>query len=395
MAGGVPLRVTNVAKGDPHSIVDDGLDIAELCARLEIAKYEVEERDRYEREKHEREEQDAAAQLREQVRAAVQNGTHNLREPLSKHRSRSTPLIDTNKNKFSYHLPERPTIRAVGSNIDAPRCTACEETALETDTAVTELVMRPSAVQRDELDRVFLSRRNSNSGASARPTTRSAKRGSFAILKRFAVADVKINHRPTELVRPKSEHAVKRRSQLLPVGQSQFVQVKRGELTTYEWMDLPRPRTAPRHAADSSTTLVNEWLLPYSWKVETNAPAQRPRTAPKQFQQSPPERPRFTPCGEGKEGRRSWLNLPLRLKKDKKDATRVDVVEVAEEPAVATSPPRFRFHTRSHTAPAGVLSEAALRLKKEERRRKRQALTAALQTAFLPNHTLSHQGFIS
>ncbi|KAK3699198.1 hypothetical protein LTR37_016559 [Vermiconidia calcicola] len=395
MAGGVPLRVTNVANRDPYSIFDDGLDIIELCARLEVAKYEVEERDRYEKAKHERDEQDAAAQLREQVRAAVQNGTHNLREPLSKHRSRSTPLIDTNKNKFSYQLPERPTIRAIGSNVDTPRCTAREETALGKDAAVAELAMRPSALRRDELDNVFLPRRNSSSGASARPTTRSAKRGSLAIFKRFTVADVKINHRPTELVRPKSEHAVKRRSPPLPVGQSQFVQVKHGGLTAYEWTDLPPPRTATGHPADSSVTLINECIVPYQWKVETNAPAQRPRTAPRQPQQSAPERPRFTPCGEGKEGRRSWLNLPLRLKKDKKDATRVDVVEVTEEPAVATSPPRFRFHTRSHTAPAGVLSEAALRLKKEERRRKRQALTAALQTAFLPNHTLNHQGFIS
>lgn len=88
------------------------------------------------------------------------------------------------------------------------------------------------------------------------------------------------------------------------------------------------------------------------------------------------------------------LNLSSVLKRDKKDKSeaRVDEIHDTYLDDDDDDPLFRRPHTRSQTAPEGLICDAAARIKEQKKAKKRRSVGGLIQSLLLPNHSMSmHQ----
>lgn len=87
---------------------------------------------------------------------------------------------------------------------------------------------------------------------------------------------------------------------------------------------------------------------------------------------------------------RSLLNLGTILRKEKKDRPQFRMEEIPDPIQEDEEDPYARRpHTRSQTAPEELICDAAIRLKKEDKTKKRRTVSNLLQSFIAPNHSMS------
>ena len=235
-------------------------------------------------------------------------------------------------------------------------------------------------VDQDEHNHILISRSISTDDAESinrRQKKEKVKRRSFMVLRDLALGD----RDATPKKRPND--TAKRRSQTLPLFKSKFMFAKQDSPTTCEPKEVP----PPSDSVMDLTGFENEYTISF----DTCHAREEICYSPESIQ-----RPKLSPLGRPSwsagEGMRSLLSLSL-PKRDKKDRTSVGLEEIKDSLEDDDAPPPIyrRPHTRSQTAPENLLREAAARLKKEEKAKKRRSFGGLLQTILLPNHSMNHE----
>ena len=210
-----------------------------------------------------------------------------------------------------------------------------------------------------------------------------AKRSSFTVLKHFTSSDREQLRRigNTESERP--NQLDKRRSQTVPFFKSKFMSSKPQLVSANEYKDSCRPSDED----DSLGGFMNEYTISFD-TCQVKDSLRHQANGTEQLRPPPTERPRWAQ----NEGMRSFLNLSSVLKRDKNDRSEARVDEVHDTYIDEEDPLFRRPHTRSQTAPEGLICDAAMRIKQEKKAKKRRSVAGLLQTLLLPNHSMSmHQ----
>lgn len=363
---------------------DEPFDVDVLCAKLEIAK-------------REREEREAASALRRQVRQAVRNS-----QDESRRRSRPQLVIDPNKthSRNSSYAEQTCSPRSIRST-DQPLSWADVTINIPEHRAIDAAALGPRAaggggyVHSTNVSRSALHEEATRNQST--PPQSTTKRNPFSLLKSLTGDDTELRTRRT-LIKDRPEDVAKRRSQTSPLLQHRIC----NDPSTNPLIDSTRPSMT--HGDDYQSM---NYLSEYAVCFDTS-PARENRND-WDFVQSPQsvkapgsqliDRPEWTSArGESLDGMRSFLNLSSMLKKDKKDKNvRASVVEVQAPPAATNDSeavvPRSRPHTRSQTAPEDIICEAVERIEQDQRGKKRRSMGAFLQTILLPSqshHTMSN-----
>jgi hypothetical protein len=237
----------------------------------------------------------------------------------------------------------------------------------------------------EDQDIVLLSRTSTPDEDAERRRQTKAKRSSFTVLKHFTSADREHLRRIGNPDHDRAED--NKRSHTVPFFRSKYLSSKQNLATAKE---CKKDSCRPSDVDDSIGGFVNEYTISFDTchvketiRHQAQAPA-RPTAAPVQ-------RPKLG----SNEGMRSLLNLSSMLKKDKKDRTHTAVEEIhvpIDHNYDDDDPIARRPHTRSHTAPEELICDAATRLNKAEKAKKRRSVGGLLQTLLLPNHSMSmHQ----
>ena len=206
------------------------------------------------------------------------------------------------------------------------------------------------------------------------------KRSSFTVLKHFTSNDREQLRRIGNAASERPNQLDKRRSQTVPFFKSKFMSSKPQLAPTNEYKDSCRPSDEDH----SLGGFVNEYTISFD-TCPVKESIRHQANGIEQQRYPPPERPRWAQ----NEGTRSFLNLSSVLKRDKKDRSeaRVDEVHdthIDEEDALFRRP-----HTRSQTAPEGLICDAAMRILEQKKVKKRRSVGGVLQSLFLPNHSMS------
>lgn len=348
-----------------HPSYEDGyLDIDLLCAKLEAAK-------------REREEREAASRLRRQVRNAARNDSNASRENERPQLQKKTSTNDGSSKRTSwYKLPAtfRKSQPAISLNIPEHETEHFDFISPVLDNGVLD---------QEDREIVLLSRGSTpEENSDWKRQQLKAKRSSFTILKHFTSNDREQLRRigDTAHERPGSGN----RSHTVPFFKSKYSSSRPNlpVFNTNECKDSCRPSDVD----DSFGGLVNEYTISFdTCHVKENI-----RNQPIQ-----PERPTAAPIQRTKlgsnEGMRSKLSLSF-LRKEKKDKSQCHVEEIPAPLYEDEEETYFRRpHTRSQTAPEELICDAATRLK-EEKARKRRTVGNMLSSFLVPNHSMSmHQ----
>ncbi len=326
-------------------------DINDLCARLEVAK-------------REREEKDAARELRHQVREAVKREEREQRPTTARRRPKPTLLVDVSNDWSRVSIPGLSPLQDNSASrsyfIDSiPEHTTSPSAAIQTGPT-------PPLSAGD--------------GDRSRETPTRTKRMSFF---KSLTSDGSDTRSRNILTRDRPEDVAKRRSLTSPLLQTRF---KNDSSTNQDRIDSSRPS-----ASDHSMSFVNEYCV--SFDTCHSRPNGQQHVdiveSPHSLKPLPIHNPDWAYPSE-----RRLLDLPLMLKKDRKDRVRASVVEIsAPAPQVPSAPalraPRMQPHTRSNTAPEGLICEAVRRIEREERGKKRRSMGALLQSMLLPHHSVN------
>lgn len=343
---------------------DDYLDIDLLCAKLEAAK-------------REREEREAAARLRKQVRDGVRHDSNTSRDSERPRLSKRTSTSDGSKRASWYKLPT--TFRKSAIHVNIPEAEPVESLDFISP------VLDHGLFDEEDRDIVLLSRSSTPDEGPERKRQIKAKRSSFTVLKHFTSNDREQLRRigNPALDRPSSAN---KRAQTVPFFKSKYLTSKPNLAATNELKDSCRPSDVD----ESLDGFLGEYTISFdTCHVKETIRHQAQATERR-------ERPTAAPVSRPKlgsnEGMRSLLNLSSMLKKDRKDKPQFRVEEIHAAPEEDDEYQHARRpHTRSQTAPEGLICDAVTRLKNEEKK-KRRSVGGLLQTLLLPNHSMSmHQ----
>lgn len=175
------------------------------------------------------------------------------------------------------------------------------------------------------------------------------------------------------LTQNRPEDVAKRRSLTSPLLQTRF---KNDSSTNQDRIDSSR-----QSASDHSMSFVNEYCVSF------DTCHSRPNGEQHVDMVESPQSLRPLPTHN--------LSLPLIMKKDRMGRVRESVDEFsAPAPQVPSAaplrPPRPQPHTRSNTAPEGLICEAVRRIELEERGKKRRSMGALLQSMLMPHHSVNN-----
>ncbi|KAK5175699.1 uncharacterized protein LTR77_000838 [Saxophila tyrrhenica] len=342
MAAGGVLRVTNGADGP--SVQTEPFDIDDLCARLEVAK-------------REREERDAARELRKQVREAVKRDGTDGRPTTARRRPKPTPLIDANvSNDWSQvQIPGLSPLRSDHLRLNLIDSIPEHSTPPFRSPSTTRSIPTSPLAPGDNGDR-------------SHDTPTKPKRLNFFKSLTSDDSDSRLR-KPWTKQRP--DDVAKRRSQTSPLLHTKF----RND-STIDHQIYSHPH------AEHSMSFVNEYCV--SFDTGDHDRHDQIVESPQSLKPLPIDRPEWA----YHHSERSLLNLPLMLKRDKKDRTRASVDEVPGPPQqqrdLSGNAQRSRPHTRSQTAPDGLICEAVRRIEQGQSGKKRRSMGAFLQTMLLP-----------
>ena len=355
----------------PQPLDDDYLDVDLLCAKLEAAK-------------REREEREAASRLRKQVRHQVRTDSNVSKESERPHLSKRSSANDGSKRASWYKLPNKFRQSYSTVNVLIP------EHEREQPFDLISPVIDHGVFDQEDQDIVLLSRGSTPDEDDERRRHQiKTKRSSFTVLKHFTSSDREHLWRIGNAEKDRPEE--KKRSHTVPFFRSRYLSSK------LSLAPAKKDSCRPSDVDDSLGGFVNEYTVSFDTchvketiRHQAQAPA-RPTAAPVQ-------RPKLG----SNEGMRSLLNLSSMLKRDRKDRTQAQVEEIHlplyhdhdydydyddDDDIMARRP-----HTRSQTAPEEIICDGATRLQKAEKVKKRKSVGSFLQTLLLPNHSMSmHQ----
>jgi hypothetical protein len=356
------------------SFQTEPFDIDELCARLEVAK-------------REREEREAASALRKQVRAAVRNGERNASK-LSERRSKTAPTINTSHSNNAYAQQHARPPLASPTKVVRGNTYANIPTRELVQSPISQVVSPYDDPREQEGTQYFASRTTSTDDTNASrqtPTQNLSKRRSFLLFKSATNDESDIRTRRV-LTKDRPEDIAKRRSVTSPLLQTRFHNDSAVDQSSADSPSIPRVKGyQPR-----SMGFVNEYTACFDTSEDT------PQDSFDLFDSASGMRPLPIDCpgwAAPPDTNRSLLNLPSLLRKDRKDKekSRATVTEIrppTPPPEHTIAPPRTRPHTRSNTAPEGLICEAVRRIDAEDKRKKRKSFGALLQNLLIPNQTV-------
>ena len=219
---------------------DDFLDVDLLCAKLEAAK-------------REREEREAASRLRRQVRDQVKTGSNASKDRERPHTSRRTTVNDGSNRRASwYKLPNkfRQSLSALTVNIP-------EHQPEEPFDLISPIIDR-GVLDHEDQDIVLLSRTSTpDEDAERRRQQIKAKRSSFTLLKHFTSSDREQLWRigNSDYDRPEDN----KRSHTVPFFRSKWLSSKHNLAPAKECKDSCRPSDVD----DSIGGFVNEYTISF------------------------------------------------------------------------------------------------------------------------------------
>ena len=302
-------------------------------------------------------------------------------------RSRPALSIVQNNNTSQTSLPEHtrstPSARFSMQNLSWSNVNL----SIPEHRAIDAAVLSPPGEDREERHNVIVSRSTSTNREQPIQQTPTKRRNPFALFKSFSSEDTTPATKRT-LLKDRPDDVAKRRSTV-------------SLLLSTSKHDSARPSIN----TDNSMNYISEYAVCFDTSpIRADENTDPLIASPKAL--SPSERPRWASRGDSNEGMRSFFNLPSMLKKERKEQPRFTVEEVSAEPPAAV--PRSRPHTRSKTAPEGLICEAVRRIEEQKqqqesyhqlqllqqqqqqplqaRAKKRRSMGALLQTILLPNH---------
>ena len=347
-----------------------------LCKKLEVAK-------------RERDEREAAALLRKQVRESVKKGGYVPRHADSK-RCSTTSVIDVRERPSWYKSPTKLEKRfwddgKQGGNVERPYTSVTVD--IPKDGPIDSYDLISPELDQDENGRVLLSRGSSPCEGdyfSQQRNKNRIKRSSFAILKDFGTSNRDETRRNANTSNVRPGDTAKRRSQTLPLlVKSKFFRSKQ-DMNAASENAQKRSKTGTDEL--ESPGLLNEYTISFDTCRVKEEVCRRD-----DYLERPRPQPMQRPSWARRDGMRSLLNLPLILKKDKKEQPAADVQEIHDEVLDNEEPAARRPHTRSQTVPDEMICRpVSNHTNKEEKIKKRRTVGDLLQTILLPKHSMSH-----
>lgn len=307
----------------------------------------------------------------------MRTGSNASKDGERPHLSKRTSANDGSKRASWYKLPNKFRQSYSTVNVNIP------EHEPDPPLDLISPIIDHGILDQEEQDIVLLSRTSTpDEDAQRRRQQIKSKRSSFTVLKHFTSTDREQLRRIGNSDHDRPEDS--KRSHTVPFFRSKYLSSKNNLAPV---KDYKKDSCRPSDVDDSLGGFVNEYTISFdtchvkeTMRNQAREPA-RPTAAPVQ-------RPKLG----SSEGMRSLLNLSSMLKKDKKDRTQTGAEEIHFPIDHDDDPIARRPHTRSQTAPEELICDAATRLNKAEKTKKRRTVSGLLQTLLLPNHSMSmHQ----
>lgn len=334
-----------------------------LCAKLEIAK-------------RERDEREAAAQLRRQVRDSVKKVDHTQQD--SERKRYSTASVLSVKDHSNWFTSTSQTQQHFWLNGERSSPKLQQSTG---DIEVTEHERNHTlSPLHDE---------NSMNGEedyfSQQRRKNKTKRRSFAMLKDLALGSPEAAGQVVNCNDDRPADTAKRRSQTVPLLNSNFLSIKRSSYFAPERAEVPPPPYRKRSQTPETSGFTNEYTISFD-----TCDVKRELGRRDDYMERPRPQPNQRPSWVRGEGMRSLLNLSQMIKKDKKEKSSQEVEEINDSWQY-DAPPPVRLHARSQTAPVTLTTGSKPATEVKEKPKKRRTLGGFIQAVLLPqNHSVSH-----